>query len=69
MIGDNKMNELPEWTDYIFKSTKWKNKTNKEREEFVKVVKYAIAKYPEKDNWTHDAYNLEDIVDNMFNLW
>jgi hypothetical protein len=68
------MDELPEWTDCIFKSSKWDIKTEKEREEFVKVLKYAIAKYPEKGNLIHEAWGLKnwtikDIVDNMFNLW
>jgi hypothetical protein len=66
---NKQMNELPEWTDCIFKSSKWDLKTEKEREEFVNALKDVFAKYPEKDNWTHDANTLEDIVASMFNDW
>jgi hypothetical protein len=61
--------ELPEWTNYIFRSLKWTIKTKKQRKEFIKELQDEIAKYPEEGNWIHHANDIDDIVASKFNDW
>ena len=63
------MKKLPKWTNYIFKSCKWAIKSKSERRAFYHELKDVFSKYPEKDNWYHEANELSDIIDNMFQSW